>query len=186
MSVTTRPCRQVLRLLPLLVLLVWLGRAGSAQATEVGNARPFGIGFAVGDPTSLVAKVFTRPGNAIDFGLSFRRWGWGHCWRGRDWCDRVSALGLAADYLWQMNIVHDRVDLDWHVGIGGRLWFFDYDDRVDDDDDFGLGVRVPIGLDLTFASPDFLEVFVEITPVMFVVPYTDLEFEAALGVRFYF
>ena len=48
------------------------------------------------------------------------------------------------------------------------------------------GVRMPVGLDLTFARPSFLEVFFELAPIFFVTPFTDLEVEALLGVRFYF
>jgi hypothetical protein len=45
---------------------------------------------------------------------------------------------------------------------------------------------MPLGLDLGFRKPDFLEVFVEIAPAMYIVPGLDLDIEAFLGVRFYF
>ena len=44
----------------------------------------------------------------------------------------------------------------------------------------------PIGLDLTFNQPSFLEVFVEIAPVLYVAPATFLALEGGLGVRGYF
>ena len=46
--------------------------------------------------------------------------------------------------------------------------------------------RMPVGLDLTFNKPEFLEVFMEVAPALLLVPEIDLELEAFLGVRFYF
>ena len=47
-------------------------------------------------------------------------------------------------------------------------------------------VRGPVGLDLTLARPNFLEVFFELAPALYVVPVAFLSFEGALGVRGYF
>lgn len=161
-----------------------------AHATEVGNQRTFGLGFALGSPTSLVGKLFVDAGRAVDFGIGFSRYGYGRCWNGNryEFCDgNYNQVGLHADYLWQENLIHDRVTLDWHIGVGGRIWLLD-DDRYDQDGDgdVALGARMPVGLDLSFERPSFLELFVELAPTLYIVPGAGFDVEALLGARFYF
>ncbi len=179
-----------LYLLGLSALVFGFVSINQAHATEVGNQRTFGLGFAVGSPTSLVGKLFVGAGQAIDFGVGFTRYGHGRCWNGRryEYCgDGYDNLGLHADYLWQENLIHDKVTLDWHIGVGGRLWFLDRDRYVDDGrGSVAAAVRMPVGLDLTFQRPSFLEVYLEIAPSFYVVPGLGFDVESALGVRFYF
>jgi hypothetical protein len=163
--------------------LGFLAGARPVSATEVGHGRDLGLGVAFGSPTSLVAKYFVGGGNAFDFGLGFWSYGW-RC-SGRDdrrFCNDERAfdlLSLNADYLWQEPIVGGTgANLDWHIGAGGRVWI--------GDGDFAAAVRMPLGVDLTFRKPSFLEVFLEIAPALYVVPNLDLDIEAFLGVRFYF
>lgn len=168
------------------VLLVVIGQA--AQATEVGYGRKFGLGFVLGSPTGLSAKLWVAPTNAIDFGLGF--WGYGfrnHCWvddLNRTRCDGVgySSWSFNADYLWQSNIVRGTAQLDWHIGAGGRFAGI----TGCAGDCFWAAARVPIGLDLMFANPSFLEIFFELVPSLYLVPTAWFDIEGALGVRFYF
>jgi hypothetical protein len=166
----------------MLTLALLIGGARTATATEVGSRRPLGLGFAVGTPTSIVGKYFIGGDNALDFGIGF--WSYRDCYD-RDrvhYCDGGAGhLGLNADYLWQEPLARGTANLDWHIGVGARLWVFDdyYSNRV------GLAARMPVGLDLTFARPTFLEVFLELAPALNIVP-TRFDIEAFLGVRFYF
>lgn len=157
----------------------------TASATEVGRGRDFGLGFALGSPTSIVGKYFIGGDNAIDFGLGFWTYGW-RCGR-RDYDDRgycggnraFDLVSVNADYLWQDNLVAGTgAKLDWHIGAGGRVWL--------GGGDFSAAARMPLGLDLTFRKPSFLEVFLELAPAMYIVPGLYLDIEAFLGVRFYF
>lgn len=162
----------------------------SASATEVGGSRPLGLGFALGDPTAIVGKLYGNGrSNALDFGLSFAQYGWRRCWwhAGVRYCDRsYGALGVHADYLWQYNLASQgNVVLDWHIGAGGRAWFY-YADRADGRDALALAGRMPVGLDLMFRNPSFLEVFLEVAPTLYIIPEVWLGFPASLGVRFYF
>jgi hypothetical protein len=166
------------------VAVVVLGAAGTARATEVGYGRKFGLGFQVGDPIGLTAKLWVAPTNAIDFGLGF--WGYGVF----DTCDsqnHCSRYGynngtFHADYLWQSNLVRGQAQLDWHIGAGGRMiWFGGCSG-----DCFDLKARMPVGIDLMFVNPSMLEVFAELAPALFVVPFIGLDIEGALGARFYF
>jgi hypothetical protein len=162
-----------------------LGTARTANATEVGYGRKFGLGFMVGDAAGLSAKLWVGPTNSIDFGLGFWGYGFDNCAYGRAPCDRFGYHEgtFAADYLWQSNIVRGQAQLDWHIGAGGRaIWFGGCNGNC-----FALAARMPVGLDLMFANPAMLEVFFELAPTLYFVPvFADFGVEGALGVRFYF
>lgn len=178
------------RLIPVMVLSLTIvaGASATANATEVGSARTFGLGFQVGDPTAIIGKVFVGSGNAIDFGLGFRGWGYGRCRDRRgNYYYNCGGYGndfsLHGDYLWQDTLVRSQVKLDWHIGGGARLIFWD---SWGDGGYIEAMARMPIGLDLTFNRPSFLEVFFEIAPGIVFVPGLWFDIDAALGVRFYF
>ena len=178
----------------LAAFIICIGFARASGATEVGNQRTFGLGFALGSPSSLVGKVFVGAGRAIDFGVSFAGYGYGYsrggCWDGRKYVNcrgDYDQLGLHADYLWQENLVHGQVTLDWHIGAGARMWILDQRNYADDGDGtVALAARMPVGLDLMFHKPSFLELFFEIAPSIYIIPGTNFDIEAALGARFYF
>jgi hypothetical protein len=164
-----------------------------AGATEVGGSRQFGLGLAVGTATSLVGKYFLDGYDALDFGVSFWRYRRG-CWtdtRGVVFCDRYAdtyrhgGFGLHGDYLWQSNIAHRRARLDWHIGAGARYWNLD-DDYYYRDARSMLAARMPLGLDLTFLRPSFLELYIEAAPMLVIVPVVEPALEAFLGARLYF
>jgi hypothetical protein len=164
-------------------VVLLFGAARTANATEVGYSRKFGLGFEIGDPTGLTAKLWVAPTNAIDFGLGFWGYGFDDCAAGHP-CSQFGYHNgtFNADYLWQSNLIRGQAQLDWHIGAGGRaVWFGGCTG-----DCFALGARMPVGLDLMFANPAFLEVFFELAPIFYVVPNFDFNVEGALGVRFYF
>lgn len=166
-------------------LLAVLG--GSASATEVGYGRNFGLGFALGNPTGFVGKYWVGRTNAIDFGLGFAGNYYGEFCTYRSNYDACGGRWtIHADYLWQSNLVKSTAQLDWHIGAGGRVNIWDYGDR----NYVAVGARMPVGLDLMFNNPSFLEVFFEIAPVLYLAPNVDtilwLAFDSNLGVRFYF
>lgn len=144
-------------------------------ATEVGRSRVFGIGVAAGIPSSVVGKYHLPGGTAWDFGVGF--------WRSRfrcvsNVCRGANSITVHGDYLWQERIIRGGpVTLDWHIGAGGRVWT--------GNSTFAVAARMPIGLDMMFRRPNFIEAFVEIAPAFYVVPGAALEFEGQLGVRFY-
>ena len=165
------------------------GVARSARATEVGYSRNFGLGVVLGDPTGLSAKLWVGRTNALDFGLGF--WGYGvtdRCFadsNGNQVCDHYGYHNgsINVDYLWQSNIIRSTAQLDWHVGVGGRMVFWGGgcpNDCVD------LIARAPIGLDLMFQNPNFLEVFFEVAFGLYLIPPVYPDLEGGLGVRFYF
>jgi hypothetical protein len=154
------------------------------RATEVGKTRNLGIGFQSGSrtPTAIVGKVFLLDGNAIDLGVGFRGYGCSDRASKSYQCSGDSDLSLHGDFLWQQSILRERVDLDWHIGAGGRLYLEDRGTY----DNFALAARMPVGVDLTFDRPNFVELFVELTPSLFVFPSVNFGIDGSLGVRFYF
>lgn len=183
------------RVILLTVSVAALAGAPVAHATEVGSSRNFGIGIQLGDPTAITGKLFLGRTNALDFGLGFGG-GFGpyggycrdafgrpyHC--GGDW--DYSHYSLHADFLWQDMLARGgQAQLDWHIGVGGRLFLYDYG-GPHGNGDVAFDVRMPLGLDIYLNRAAFLELFVEIAPGLFFYPGVWLDFDADIGVRFFF
>jgi len=179
------------RLLGALTLIVLGALAQPARATEVGYTRQYGVGVMLGDPTGLTGKAWLSRTNAIDVGLGAYAWGPpGDCVRGGPApavCTHAwdqNTMSVHADYLWESKIVEGHLaQLDWHIGGGARALFVSGNCAGNCWD---LGARAPVGLDLTFQQPTFLEVFFELAPAFYAVPVAFFSFEGALGARGYF
>ena len=128
--------------------------------------RDFGLGIIVGEPTGISGKNWLTRTTALDFAAAWS-------FEGED------SFTFHADYL-----IH-RFDfipieggaLPLYYGIGGKIKF--------EDNDSSLGVRIPIGLNYHFEDAT-LDLFLEIVPVMELVPETDFKMNGAIGVRFFF
>gem|GEM_PF-604940 len=166
------------------VLLMLLLGPNAAHATEVGTTRPTGIGFAVGEPTGIVGKHYVGPENAWDAGLSFFSLvSKCHSKTGFEACSNQTNIAVNVDFLWQYPLLQGEVNLSWHFGAGGRVWLFSADQAADN---FALAARMPIGVDMSFRKPEFLEAFIEFTPSLTVLPGIDFNLEPAIGLRFFF
>jgi hypothetical protein len=181
--------RDMKRVILLATVLVALSATRSASATEVGTRRPFGLGVQVFEPTSIIGKYFLDRDNALDFGVGF--WDYGHCYDSngnRYVCnDSYQALSVHFDYLYEEPIVDSTVRLDWHVGAGGRMVFGDHAYWYNNEQhSAALFARVPVGLDLAFRRPQWLEVYLEIAPGLWIVPPLHFDIDVGLGVRAYF
>jgi hypothetical protein len=159
---------------------------GVARATDVGTSRTFGVGVQILEPTALIGKLFLDRNDAIDFGVGF--WGYGRCYdnNGPYACSSSNQyFSIHFDYLYEEPIVDTVVRLDWHVGAGGRLAFNSY---YNDNGrhDAALFARVPVGLDLTFRRPRWLEAYLEIAPGLWILPPLAFDIDVGLGVRAYF
>jgi hypothetical protein len=178
-----------LTILSFSILTLLSTNATLAQATEVGTSRNFGLGFQIGDPTAITAKLFLGRAHALDFGLGLGGWGYGWCTDENDHSYRCSDINhnfsFHADYLYQENIISRTNRLDWYVGVGGRLITSAYGHN-DLGHDAVILARVPLGIAATFQRPDFLEVYLEIAPALVIVPPLDFAIDVGLGVRAYF
>ncbi len=69
-------------------------------------------------------------------------------------------------------------DLPFYYGIGGRV-------LLKENDDTRIGIRIPLGLDYRFADRK-LDVFVEIAPIIDLLPETEFALTGGVGIRYYF
>lgn len=146
----------------LMGILIAAGTAGYAQNQQ----SKVGIGVMIGEPTGITFKKWSSATTAFDLGLA---WSIG----------RYDALHVHADYLWHNAGIFAEVDegsLMPYVGIGGRLIFLEEDAR--------LGLRIPLGINYLFGEAP-LEIYLEVAPVVNLVPDTDFDMTGNVGVRVY-
>jgi hypothetical protein len=129
--------------------------------------RPFEAGVIFGEPTGLSLKYWVSDVMAIDGGV-----GWSF--------DDDTDLHLHGDVLWHNFDVFNvsKGELPIYFGVGARGQFRDNrDDRA--------GIRFPIGINYLFEDVP-LSLFLEIAPVLDVVPSTRGDLTAGIGLRFRF
>ena len=127
--------------------------------------KKIGAGIIVGEPTGLSFKYWLTEKTAVDAGLA---------WSFVD----ENAVQIQADYLiHNFNLIKvSKGKLPFYFGIGGRLKF---------STDVILGVRVPLGLAYLF-SDEPIDIFLEIVPILDLLPKTDFTISAAIGGRYFF
>ncbi len=152
-------------LLPIVVTV--LGLVSGTAGAQSGDA---GLGIIVGEPTGISGKLFLSNRDAVDAGLAWS-------------LAEDSRLHLHADYLrHNFRVLQDELDisegqLPLYYGIGGRV-------RVDEDDT-RLGIRFVLGVSYLFEDAPF-DAFIEMAPIMDLVPETELNANAGIGFRFWF
>lgn len=152
------------------VWLAWLSPRSSAHAA----GGPFGLGLIIGSPTGLSGKLYLNRQNAIDFAVGGAF---------------LNSHGVHAhvDYLWHpvMLATDEAFSLPLYFGVGGRL--LSHDRGNDHDDDFHLGVRVPVGIVFDFKRVP-IDVFIEIALVVDLLVDHDsrVDLNGGAGVRYYF
>ena len=124
-----------------------------------------GVGLIVGEPTGISGKYWTGSTTAFDAALA---------WSFVD----ENAFQIHADYLFHniRLITVSEGKLPFYYGIGARLKTAN---------DIKLGVRVPLGLAYLFQNVP-IDIFVEVVPILDVIPKTDFQINAALGARYFF
>ncbi len=154
-----------IRLWNLLLGICLMNVVGSAQGEG------FGVGVIVGEPTGISFKAWQTPTTAIDAAVAWS-------FAGRD------AFHLHADYL-----IHNyriiklrRGKIPLYFGLGARLRL---KDASHTNNDINLGIRIPIGLAYLLPNSP-LDLFLEVVPIMNLIPATELDLNAAFGVRFFF
>lgn len=152
--------------------------AGLSVAGAAGEARaeggPFGAGIILGEPTGLSLKFFLDRRHAFDVAIDYSLYD--------------SALYVHADYLlhfsgWVVRGGSSHAFIPY-VGIGGKIGVNGHD-RKHDDRSGALGARVPLGIAWIPAGLP-IDVFLEIAPGLFLLPETNPDLDAGLGLRYFF
>lgn len=153
--------KSVLSIAAMIVFLASVSMPASGQDYQ----RSRGIGAILGDPTGISVSYRVSQSNAFSGAAA---------WHLRD----NPKLHLHLDYLfYRFNILEvDRGALPLYFGAGGRLRF---------DNDNKLGIRFPAGIAYHFDNDPF-ELFLEIVPILEVIPGTSITGNSGIGVRYYF
>ena len=170
------------RLLLAALLVLALPRDAFALADSRNLDGHFGLGFQIGAPFAITGKYWLSREQALQAYIGTFGRGWNAI--GADWVYEFAHVSPGAP-----------VHFGFHVGVGGILAFgndgcFDTwgRDRCrfdDNDDDLGVGVRMPIAANMYFNKVP-IEVYLELAPVFIVVPGFAGDLLAGLGGRFYF
>jgi hypothetical protein len=151
----------------LAVVAVVLLLSGFAFAQAGGT----GLGVIVGEPTGISMKFWTGGNTAFDAAAAWSVY-------------RYTAFHFHADLLFHnLNLIDVSPGLlPAYVGVGGRLKLAGEPNEYKD---MRLGVRVPFGLEYLF-EPIPVGLFVEVAPILDILPGTGFSINGAAGARWYF
>lgn len=183
--------RKYIGLAALAILLMGANLASAARtgrsSGKTGAGGDFGLGIIIGEPTGLSVKYWLSPKSAIDGGFAWSFRGDG-------------AVHIHGDYLrHDFNLIHvEEGQMAIYYGIGGRILIFShrnyyYDDEGHrhyyyydhNDNSVFVGLRVPVGLEYIFQG-NHVDLFLELAPVLDIVPETDLDLNGGIGIRYFF
>lgn len=136
------------------------------SGTVFAQSYGFGLGIILGEPTGISAKYWTTGSTAFDFGLGYS-------------LKKNSRLHLHADYLFHVNNLFNTTEnISLYYGPGARL-------RLVESGDSRLGFRFDVGL-VWVPRNSPIDVFLEIAPLLDIIPSTDFTVNGGVGVRYFF
>jgi hypothetical protein len=135
-----------------------------------------GLGLIIGSPTGFSGKYLLGRQSAIEVNAGWSFWG---------------SVGMHATGDYQHlfpGVVHDEYGKALetvipYLGIGGRFKIRSTDNATNDDTEFAVGVRMGGGIEYLISQ---IGIFLELYPVVNIIPSTDFDFEGGLGARYYF
>jgi len=166
----------------MLMLFISLAVSPPEAEAQSRNGGDFGIGIMVGEPTGITPKLWLSNNNALAAGVA---------WSYRGSSGSRSRMHLHLDYqIHNFDLINvERGTMSFYYGFGGRFLIRDdryhrhHDNHRRYDDRFGI--RVPLGLNYLFAN-DPIELFMEVAPILDLVPSTYFSVNGAIGIRYYF
>lgn len=136
----------------------------SVLAQSSTNSGQLAGGLMIGEPTGLSFKYWNNNKQAIDVGVAWS-------FEGND------VISLHSDYLWHKWLDVESGRLALYYGIGARA-LLNGSDSV-------IGARIPVGLNYLLQDAPF-GFFLEIAPIVDIIPSTDGNASGGIGARFYF
>ena len=143
--------------------------------TFAQGTRPM-LGIIIGDPTGLSFRQSLNKEHSWDAALAYSLfWGGFH---------------FHANYLWDKAKVFsiEKQPIEFYYGVGGRVksWTYRNESKiVKTQRSLAIGPRFPFGLATNIETPR-LQLFVEIAPVVDVLPEVDVDVNFGLGLRYRF
>ena len=137
------------------------------SALSYAQNKGLGVGIILGEPTGLSGKYWLSNKTAVDGGLA-----WSFV--------KGSSLHIHGDYLWHVFDALKAEDetIPLYFGIGGRI-------KLGDKETGRVGVRIAGGVDfMVYSVP--LDIFLELAPIMDLVPATQSGLNGGIGARFFF
>ncbi len=148
----------------------------SLSKTANGQDHGFGVGAIIGQPTGLSLKNWLSRTTALEGAVAWSFEGNGFFY--------FQAAHLFHDYS-LIKTTNGRLPIFY--GIGGRVKVLSDGKgrrRNESDDDPRLGVCIPIGLDYQFGGAP-LDIFLEFIPIIDIIPGTNFDLNAAIGIRYF-
>jgi hypothetical protein len=139
--------------------------AQNEQIMQPSQGGRFGLGFVLGEPSGVNAKLWQGQTVALQGGLA---------WSFVD----DGATSVYGDFIWHQFGLLDVTtgSLPVYLGAGVRAQF---------GDDTRIGIRTVVGLDYIFAQAPF-DVFLEVVPTFDMTPEAEVVLSAAVGFRYFF
>jgi len=125
----------------------------------------FGVGAILGEPLGASFKTWLSETTAIDAGIGYASYDDG-------------GLQLHSDYLWH------KFDL-FNAGSGRLPLYFGLGARVKFADDTHVGLRGPVGVSYMFDTTP-IDIFGEVAPILDFTPNWRVEWNVAVGARYWF
>ena len=124
-----------------------------------------GVGVILGEPTGLSAKMWTSEKTAFAAAAAWTLTG------------DQGYIHVHADFLiHSFGIDVSKGQLPVYFGLGGRILLAN---------DPAIGIRVPVGIAYLFEGAP-LDAFLEVAPILDLLPSTGFGWNSAIGLRYYF
>lgn len=157
--------------LPLTLLLF-------TNSIAFAGPQTFGAGVVLGEPTALTGKLWHAEKEAIDFGFGY-------------WFDDYFLF--YGDYLWhfdRFNSQHSFFNhMQAYVGVGGSIFLSTSSPGVSRNrnrsDSVSLALRIPVGVEWRPGDPS-IGLFLEVVPLIDLIPGITAGLGAGIGGRYYF
>ncbi len=139
----------------------------SSSSFLLGQKSGLGLGPMLGEPSGLAGKYWLSENNALDFGV------------GIGFLGGNSGLSFHTDYLYHINdLLKWKYKTTFYYGFGLRV-------RLPSGSSAAIGVRGVSGI-LLLVKDLPIDVFFELAPSFRLLPTTGLDFDIAIGGRYYF
>jgi|UniRef100_A0A7C6AGV4 hypothetical protein len=146
---------------------------------NLSAAQQFGVGIIIGSPTGFTAKFIMTQKSAIAANMG---WSLGDNPKLHFTCDYQFLFPTVLRWTDDMSGEQREIkNLTPYIGIGGRFRF--KENESTDNTELNIGLRLGGGVEYKISR---FGIFLEIYPVVNVLPSTDFDIEGGLGARIYF